>query len=114
MYTWAVVSNTDYVVCTVWANNLNFPPHTDSSGNPLQIGFDPISEIFTWCPSQTYLTILYAVGTNDSNAAGRVVLGTNPDSQSTDITLPVEFVLPKGGAYFFVPSISALQTKLSV
>jgi len=79
-----------------WVNNLKFPPHRDSNGNPLQVGFDPI------------------IGTNDSNAAGRMTLGTNPDSQNTNITLPVEFVFPKGGAYFFSPSISALQTKLSV
>ena len=43
-----------------------------------------------------------------------MTLGTDPTMQNADITLPVEFVVPKGGAYFFSPSISALQTKLSV
>ena len=35
--------------------------------------------------------------------------GTNPQSQSTDLPLPREWVVPKGGEYFFTPSIPALK-----
>ena len=35
--------------------------------------------------------------------------GTNPKSQSTDLPLPREWVVPKGGEYFFTPSIPALK-----
>ena len=37
--------------------------------------------------------------------------GTNPNDQSKVLPLPIEWVVPKGGEYFFVPSITALQNK---
>lgn len=42
----------------------------------------------------------------------RVMSGTNPDpkAQSEDLSLTAEWVIPKGGEYFFAPSISALKT----
>lgn len=35
------------------------------------------------------------------------------NDQTGTTTLPTEFVVSKGGAYFFTPSISALKTKLT-
>ena len=35
--------------------------------------------------------------------------GTDPKSQSTELPLPREWVVPKGGEYFFSPSIPALK-----
>ena len=35
--------------------------------------------------------------------------GTNPASQGTALSLSAEWVVPKGGEYFFSPSISALK-----
>jgi len=75
-----------------WANTTSFPPKT-VNGTTFDPGFDPI------------------IGQNGNNS--RVMAGTNPSSQGTDLTLPIDFVVPKGGAYFFVPPISALQTTLS-
>ena len=37
------------------------------------------------------------------------MVGTDPKSQSTELPLPREWVVPKGGEYFFSPSIPALK-----
>jgi len=82
----------------IWVNNQTFPPKPDpqNPGKNLTIGFDPI------------------IGTNGSDAGGRETIGTNPSSQEAFLKLPVEWVVPKGGAYFFSPPISALTSKLAV
>ncbi|KAI5119113.1 hypothetical protein M0805_007860 [Coniferiporia weirii] len=76
-----------------WANNTNFPPKT-INGAAFASGFDPI------------------IG--QVNGAPRQTAGLQPNNQSADLTLPFDFVVSKGGQYFFSPSISALSTKLSV
>lgn len=42
----------------------------------------------------------------------RVLSGANPDpkKQNDNLSLTAEWVIPKGGEYFFAPSISALKT----
>ena len=40
-------------------------------------------------------------------------MGTEAGDVNKPLTLPIEFVVPKGGAYFFTPSITALKTKLT-
>lgn len=50
-----------------------------------------------------------------TNADGpRTTLGIQPQSQSTDTTLPTEWVVPKGGEYFFTPSIPALKNTFAL
>ena len=39
----------------------------------------------------------------------RTLIGTDPKNQSATLTLPSEFVVSKGGEYFFSPSITALK-----
>lgn len=65
-----------------WADNANFPPKAVTAG------LDPI------------------VGQDAGGA--RSMIGTNPNSQSTSLSLPT-WVVPRGGEYFFSPSIAALK-----
>ncbi|THH17068.1 dyp-type peroxidase [Bondarzewia mesenterica] len=69
-----------------WANNTQFPPRDKSTVIP---GFDPI------------------IGQADG--AARHVTGSNPQAAGNQLTLPIDFVVPKGGEYFFSPSIPALR-----
>lgn len=39
----------------------------------------------------------------------REVSGSNPKSQANVLSLPTQWVVPKGGEYFFSPSIPALR-----
>ncbi|GJJ07940.1 hypothetical protein Clacol_002147 [Clathrus columnatus] len=72
-----------------WANNVAFPPGKNVS----QPGFDPI------------------VGENGGQS--RVVTGLYPDNASQSLTMPMDFVISRGGEYFFSPPISALKGRLS-
>ncbi|KAF7291871.1 Peroxidase 2 [Mycena indigotica] len=68
-----------------WANNPNFV-HGST-------GFDPI------------------IGA--SAGASRAVNGLDPTSSASSLTMTTDFVVSRGGEYFFSPSISALATVLS-
>ncbi|KAJ7826287.1 fungal peroxidase [Mycena olivaceomarginata] len=46
--------------------------------------------------------------------AQRVVNGLDPTDSTKSITLPTDFVVSRGGEYFFSPSLSAISSKLSV
>ncbi len=73
-----------------WANATTFPPQ-----KPFTPGFDPI------------------IGqTNDDSV--RTLAGTDPNNQTAELSLPTDWVLPKGGEYFFSPSIPALRTKFAL
>jgi Dyp-type peroxidase family len=69
-----------------WANNLNFPPFT---GQPFPAGLDPL------------------IG-----QGARVTAGFDPNNPSGDTTVAV-FIVPKGGEYFFSPSISGLKSEIA-
>lgn len=74
-----------------WANNPAFP-----FDKPVNLpGFDAI------------------IG-QASNPASRTLTGTNPSSQSSELALPAQWVVPKGGEYFFSPSIPALKATFAL
>ncbi|KDQ59140.1 hypothetical protein JAAARDRAFT_57097 [Jaapia argillacea MUCL 33604] len=77
-----------------WANNPAFPPPPPNPPKAIQPGFDPI--------------IGQAAG-----AAARTMSGDQPGSQASQLSLPIEFVISRGGEYFFTPSISALRNTLA-
>ncbi|KAF8582001.1 DyP-type peroxidase [Ramaria rubella] len=71
-----------------WANNPSF-----QFGKNEAPGFDPI------------------VGANGGQS--RTVAGLDPTDQSKSMTLVQDFVVSRGGEYFFSPSLSALKGRLS-
>jgi deferrochelatase/peroxidase EfeB len=72
-----------------WAGNPNFPP-----GKNVNIGVDPI------------------IGQKGNDT--RDMFGFDPENQAAELQLPFDFVVPKGGEYFFTPSISALRNTLAI
>jgi Dyp-type peroxidase family len=72
-----------------WANNPNF-----IFGKNVSPGFDPI------------------IGQN--NGAARTMNGFNVNDASQNLNLPMNFVVSRGGEYFFSPSLSAIHDVLSV
>lgn len=70
-----------------WANNVDFPPFEQTPATP---GFDPI------------------IG-QAGNAGIRTLSGTDPADPNTELTLTEEFVVPRGGEYFFTPSVKSLN-----
>ena len=54
----------------------------------------------------------FSVVIGQKNGLGRQMGGFNPNAQAEQLSLPNQFVISKGGAYFFTPSISTLRTKI--
>ncbi|KAF8485531.1 Dyp-type peroxidase [Gautieria morchelliformis] len=76
-----------------WANDPNFIfGKTDTDGNPITPGFDPI------------------IG--QKNGEARQTGGLDPKEQGANTSFPTQFVISKGGAYFFSPSLSVLRTRI--
>ncbi|KAI0788099.1 hypothetical protein C8Q74DRAFT_655494 [Fomes fomentarius] len=76
-----------------WANNTTFPIQKPVK----EPGFDAI------------------IGQPNTNDVGpRALVGTDPKNQNESLSLPTEWVVPKGGEYFFSPSIPALRNKLAL
>ncbi|KAI0833770.1 peroxidase TAP [Trametes gibbosa] len=80
-----------------WANATNFPPKqpVPPSTQPVLPGFDPL------------------IGQTNADSA-RSLIGTDPNNQDASLTLPTEWILPRGGEYFFSPSLPALRTKFAL
>lgn len=68
-----------------WANKTGFPPQ-----KPMVPGFDPI------------------IG-QAPNEGVRTMSGSDPKDHAAELQLDRQFVVPKGGEYFFSPSIPALK-----
>ncbi|KAF8485532.1 hypothetical protein JB92DRAFT_3026452 [Gautieria morchelliformis] len=76
-----------------WANEPRFIfGKTDSDGNPVLPGFDPI------------------IG--QKNGEARQTGGLDPKAQGAKTNFPTQFVISQGGAYFFAPSLSVLKTRI--
>ncbi|KAG8529720.1 uncharacterized protein KY384_005201 [Bacidia gigantensis] len=75
-----------------WANNVTFPPgkKDQKTGGTIQAGFDPI------------------IG-QAGPGLPRTMNGFDPKAQSTNLSLTAEWVLSKGGEYFFSPSLPTLK-----
>lgn len=44
----------------------------------------------------------------------RQLSGTNPDDPTIELNLPVNWVVPRGGEYFFVPSVTGLREMITL
>lgn len=72
-----------------WANATGFPPK-----KPHTPGFDP----------------LIGQVTDSDNVGNRAMTGANPANTAASLDLGLQtWVVPKGGEYFFSPSISVLR-----
>ncbi|KAK7444805.1 dye-decolorizing heme-containing peroxidase [Stygiomarasmius scandens] len=80
-----------------WVNNANFPSVLTQFVTANTTGVDPI------------------IGRDPSSAADapRDITGTDPLNVNKPFTLDSEFVVSRGGEYFFSPPISALSGKLA-
>ena len=75
-------------IVTGWANKSTFPPKQG-----VIPGFDPI----------------IGQESDGQSFRPRWMVGAYPNDQGKVLDLPIEWVVPKGGEYFFSPSISALR-----
>ena len=71
-----------------WYNDPDFPPN-----KPVQPGLDPIFS---------------QMGKEDQSVY-RSMSGANPNYEQELMTFPHKFINPRGGEYFFAPSISTLR-----
>ena len=70
-----------------WYNDPNFPPN-----KPIQPGLDPI----------------FGQTGKEDESVYRSMSGANPNYEQELMTFPHKFIDPRGGEYFFTPSISTL------
>lgn len=77
---------------TGWANAVDFPPGAPAGQEP---GFDPL---------------IGQVDNTIHNEGPRAMTGADPQNVANSLSLGFQvWVVPKGGEYFFSPSISTLR-----
>ena len=84
-----------HVVLLGWSNETKFPPKDGLSGVDPNIGFDPI------------------IGQR-GDSGPRFMTGANPRDQNASLNFTEEWVVSKGGEYFFAPSISVLTNTIGM
>ncbi|KAJ7892195.1 fungal peroxidase [Mycena leptocephala] len=87
-----------------WANNQGF--------RQPGVGFDPIIGTDSWHEIFELLSWRVIAGAN--GGAERPVNGLDPTDPARNFTLSTDFVVSRGGEYFFSPSLSAIANTLSV
>ncbi|KAF8480542.1 Dyp-type peroxidase [Gautieria morchelliformis] len=88
----SILSNGFEFMQESWANSPGFIFGKTVDGKPFNPGFDPI------------------IG--QKNGQPRQTGGLDPKAQGANTSLPQQFVISKGGAYFFSPSLSVLKTRV--
>ena len=78
-----------------WANKVEFPPKGTAPEVASRIGFDPI------------------IGQR-ADAGPRFMTGADPRNQNASLDFTEEWVVSKGGEYFFAPSISVLTNTIGM
>jgi len=85
-----------------WADNPKFPPKpTFPQPAGKLIGIDPIIGQQNVDPAALAL---------DPTKDDHVDIGSFPGEETTPLTVPQEFVVTRGGEYFFSPSLAALSS----
>ena len=84
-----------------WADSDIFPPKPTSKPAKQKIGIDPIIGQKNDDPAAVAL---------DPTKDDRVVIGSFPGEETAPLTVTQEFVVTRGGEYFFSPSIAALSS----
>ncbi|KIO28750.1 hypothetical protein M407DRAFT_22166 [Tulasnella calospora MUT 4182] len=75
-----------------WANNPAFPPLEENSfDDGVDTGFDPI------------------IGNAKGVVRTRLASGTNPSLSTEEIKMEEDFVIAKGGEYFFIPPLTTID-----
>ena len=95
------IRNGPLTVFIGWADNPTFPPKPTSKPAQQLIGIDPIIGQQNVDPAALAL---------DPTKDDHVDIGSFPGQETTPLTVPQQFVIPRGGEYFFSPSLAALSS----
>jgi hypothetical protein len=86
---------------TGWADSPTFPPKPTAKPAGQVIGIDPIIGQQNVDPAAVAL---------DPTKDDHDDIGSFPGEETTPLTVPQEFVVTRGGEYFFSPSLGALES----
>ena len=89
-----------------WANNRNFPPFETQLEKPGYVSSFIVNEY------TRYLQGLFVRLDPIIGQGVRSMSGLDPLDEQTLFAMP-EFIIPRGGEYFFTPSINGLKTTIA-